>query len=203
MTKLDLKQQWPDLYQASAKQPALVQVPAFNYLTVDGVGDPNTSSDFQRAVEAVYGLAYTLKFAAKAAGADFTVMPLEGLWWVEDLAEFSFEARGNWRWTLLLALPDSITAEQVEAAREQVARKKPSPLLGQVRLERWEEGRAAQVMHVGPYATEPETVERLHAFAAEQGYELRGTHHEIYLGDPRRTAPEKLRTILRHPVAPR
>ena len=203
MTKLDLKQQWRELYQASAKQPALVQVPAFNYLTVDGVGDPNTSSDFQRAMEAVYGLAYTLKFAAKAAGADFTVMPLEGLWWVEDLAEFSFEARGNWRWTLLLALPDSITAERVEAAREQVARKKASPLLEQIRLERWEEGLAAQVMHVGPYATEPETVERLHAFAAEQGYELRGNHHEIYLGDPRRTAPEKLPTILRHPVAPR
>ncbi len=179
-------------------------MPDLWFLTIDGRGEPGGDA-YQDALGALYGTAYTLKFALKKTQPerDFKVMPLEGLWWVEGdpprLDELQRD-RESWNWTMMIAVPDHVTPEEAADAAQQAGRRKPLPAVDRVRLERFTEGLAAQVMHVGPYAEEAATLERLHAFVAEQGYELRGRHHEVYLGDPRRTAPERLKTVLRHPV---
>lgn len=204
MEKLDLKKQWKELYSASPKEAQLVQVPMLNRLAIDGRGNPNDAVAYQQAVEALYGLSYALKFMHKQRpeSRDYTVLPLEGLWWVPDMAEFSLLDKEAWHWTMLIVQPDFITAADLSLALEQLQKKgKDLPALPQVKLERVEEGLSAQIMHLGPYATEAPTIERLHAFIAQQGYLLTGTHHEVYLGDPRRTAPEKLKTIIRQPVS--
>ena len=205
MAKLDLKKQFAHLYKASAKAPAMVDVPAMNFLMVDGAGDPNTAPGFQAAIETLYGLSYTLKFGLKKrGGTDYTVMGLEGLWWAEGKesgAAFIAGERDKWKWTLMIMQPDFVTAAMVEEAREELRRRSPRrPAIDRARLERLQEGLSAQVLHVGPYSEEHATVERLHAFIAEGGYRLAGKHHEMYMNDPRRTAPAKLKTILRQPV---
>jgi hypothetical protein len=156
------------------------------------------------AIEALYSVAYTAKFTVKRApgGVDFGVMPLEGLWWAPDMSTFSSEDKSAWEWTVMITQPDIVTPEVFEAARVAAGARKPAAPIGRVRLERFAEGLAAQVMHVGTYAAEAPTIERLHAFIAEQNYARTGKHHEIYLSDPRRTAPEKLKTIIRQPVQP-
>jgi hypothetical protein len=200
----DLVRQLKPLYTPSARHPAIVEVPELGFLMLDGRGDPNTSEQYQDAVTALYGIAYTLKSTRKKADAerDFKVAPLEGLWWADaerpDREELQ-ATRDARNWTMMIALPDDVTAAEVAAAAAAAARKRSSPAIGLARLERLEEGLDAQIMHVGPYSAEPPTIERLHAFVAEQGYELRGRHHEIYLNDPRRTAPERLKTVIRHP----
>lgn len=200
--KLDLKKDLQHLYRATA-DPALVEVPAITYLMIDGHGDPNTAPEYAEAVQALYSVAYTAKFALKKSGGpDVAVMPLQGLWWVPDMATFSATDKATWDWTAMIAQPDVVTPELVDAARSAAAAKCPAAALARLRLDTLVEGRAAQVLHVGPYATEGPTIERLHAFIADQGLQLRGKHHEIYLGDPRRTAPERLKTIIRQPVAP-
>ncbi len=172
-----------------------------SFLMIDGAGDPNGSEEYRQALEALFGLSYTLKFRMKKAGGpDYGVLPLEGLWWVDDLTALDFQKKDNWRWTSMIMQPDLITAEMVAEATEELRRKKAPPALPKMRFERFEEGLAAQVMHRGPFAAEQPTVQRLHAFVRERGYELRGRHHEIYLSDFNRTAPENLRTIVRHPV---
>jgi hypothetical protein len=202
MAKLDLKKQFKQLYTASAKAAAMVDVPEMSWLMVDGKGDPNTAAMFQEAVQALYGVAYTLKFMLKKAkpARDYGVMPLEWLWWMDDMRVFSAEKKDQWKWTLLIMQPDFITKQLFEQARKELAAKKDLPILSKLRFERWREGLAAQILHVGPYAEEGPTVQKLHQFAKEQGYQLHGKHHEVYLGDPRRSAPEKLKTILRQPV---
>lgn len=202
-TKIDLKKQ-DTLYNPSAKEVVLVDIPAMQYLMIDGMGDPNTSLQYQTAVEALYTVAYALKFQIKKeTSRDYVVMPLEGLWWTPDMRDFSIEHKEIWQWTMLLRQPEEVTTAHLEQARAQARRKKPSPALAELRLETLHEGRAAQIMHLGPYSAEGPTVARLHTFIQEQGYRLDGTslkHHEIYLSDPRRAAPEKMRTILRQPV---
>ncbi|KPJ77359.1 MAG: hypothetical protein AMS14_00765 [Planctomycetes bacterium DG_20] len=201
MDKIDLRKERPDLWKASAKAPTMVDVPAMHFLMVDGEGEPNTSAAFQQAIEALYGLSYTLKFASKMGrGIDWKVMGIEGLWWADDPEAFRAGRKDEWRWTLLIAQPDVVTAEAVEAARETLRQKKNPAALDHVRLERFDEGLSAQMLHVGPYSEEGPTIERLHAFIRDEGYDLAGKHHEIYLSDPRRVAPEKLKTILRYPV---
>ena len=201
MTKLDLKHEFAQLYAPSAKEVSVVEVPPLNYIMVDGAGDPNTAAEYQQAVEALYGLAYTVKFACKKQlGTDYVVPPLEGLWWVPDMAEFSVDAKGAWQWTMLIMQPAPVTAELVAASLAEARRKKPSPAQDKIRFETYLEGLCVQIMHLGPYAAEAPTIARLHAFAAEHSYALAGKHHEIYLGDPRRTAPDKLKTVLRQPV---
>ena len=202
MDKIDLKQTLKHLYSPSAKEAAIVDVPPMSFLMIDGQGDPNTSETFQEAIGALYAVSYTLKFRLKKQGSplDYTVMPLEGLWWVEDLDAFSFERRDDWRWTLMIAQPEHITAALVADALEEARRKKDLPSLARLRFEDFHEGLCVQIMHLGPYADEPATIAPLHDFAENSGHRLRGKHHEIYLGDPRRTAPEKLKTVLRHPV---
>ncbi len=206
MTKLDLRKELKHLYQPSAKAPVVIEVPEMKFLMIDGVGDPNTSQAFQEAMGALYGMSYTMKFTVKLGplAVDYPVMALEGLWWTED-GVASVQAaidseRAGWQWTMMMMQPDLVTPELVEEVREKARQKRNSPSLDRVRLESFHEGLAVQIMHLGPYAEELPTIERMHAFAEEQGYDLRGKHHEIYLGDPRRANPEKLRTVLRHPV---
>lgn len=201
MAKLDLKKELRHLYQPSAKEVVAVEVPPMNFLMVDGEGDPNRVPEFQEAVEALYGVSYTLKFMLKKSelAADYVVLPLEGLWWTEDMREFSMDNKDMWKWTLMIIQPDLVTADQVAEAIRQLAEKKNPPALGKLRFERFEEGRAAQILHVGPYDQEPATIEKLHDFITQEGSTPTGKHHEIYLSDPRRTRPERLKTILRQP----
>ncbi len=190
------------LYSAKAGKPELITVPSMKFLMIDGKGDPAASADFSTSTQALYGMAYTIKFALKKAkGIDFRVSPLEGLWWSDDMADFLHGRRQEWRWTLMIMQPKGVTARAVDEARKSVFAKKGNPAVQYVRFEEFREGRCAQVLHVGPYATEAETVRLLHEFIAGQGGGLSGKHHEIYLGDPHRTKPEKLRTILRQPFA--
>ena len=205
MAPFDLVKLHKSLYSPSAKHAAIVEVPELAFLMVDGRGDPNTSEAYHQALEALYGVAYTLKFSLKKTDTerDFKVAPLEGLWWADAAAPSMDELqrdRNAWNWTMMIAVPDEVTMGEVAAAAEAAARKRELPAAELLRLERLKEGLAAQIMHLGPYAEEAPTIERLHDFVAAQGYELRGRHHEIYLGDPRRTAPERLKTLLRHPV---
>jgi len=204
MEKLDLRKQLASLYKASAREPALVEVPALNYLMIDGRGDPDTTPAFMQAIEALYGLSYTLKFGLKAReGLDWRVMGLEGLWWSKgkDPGEaFRKGERARWQWTLIIPQPDFVTRAFVEEARAELLARREMPAAKLVRLERLEEGPSAQILHVGPYAEEAPTIDLMHAFIHEKGYELAGKHHEIYMSDPRRTKPERLKTILRQPV---
>jgi hypothetical protein len=206
MEKIDLRKELKHLYAPSAKKPELVKVPTFNFVMLDGkieAGEtPGTSPEFREAMEAMYGISYTLKFMSKLRKThpvDYTVMAMEGLWWIES-GEFSFDKKDNWCWTLMMLQPKHITAKMVQAALQQLKEKKDSPALAKLRFESFQEGRCVQIMHVGPYSEEPKTLDRMQAFADENGYVYRDKHHEIYMGDPRRARPEKLRTILRHPV---
>jgi hypothetical protein len=199
--KIDFRREYKALYAAAAG-PALVEVPELQFLMVDGAGDPNGSEEYQDAVQALFSVSYALKFAVKRAadGMDYGVMPLEGLWWVDDISRFSFDDRSDWRWTGMIFQPAVVTEELLAQVVEASGAKRRLPATGRLRLERFEEGRAAQVLHTGPYSAEQPTISRLHEFIEERGLALRGKHHEIYLTDPSRTAPERLKTILRQPV---
>jgi hypothetical protein len=200
-TTIDLRRELSALYSAK-REPAFVDVPELPYLMIDGHGDPNTAPAYAEAIQALYSVAYTIRFALKRRpdAVDAPVMPLEGLWWTPDMATFSIEEKSAWNWTMMIVVPQQVTAEVVEDARAAAARKHEPAALDRVRLTRFAEGRCAQVMHVGPYSAEGPTIAALHEFIAENGYALAGKHHEIYLGDPRRSAPDKLRTIVRQPV---
>jgi hypothetical protein len=191
-----------DLYYPRPTEPELVDVPPMQFLMVDGRGDPNTSLEYRQAIEALYGAAYGLKFLLKKKGHDFKVAPLEGLWWATDMKSFEVHRKADWRWTAMIVLPDEVTPEDFASVRDELASKKPSPAVAKLRLARFDEGPAAQIMHIGPYSAEGPTIARLHAFIRERGYTFDGTkqkHHEIYLGDPRRAAPDKLKTVIRQP----
>jgi hypothetical protein len=205
MSPFDLAKSLHPLYAPPKGRCVIVEVPELAFLMIDGHGDPNTSEPYQDAIQALYSAAYTLKFTLKKTDPerDFKVAPLEGLWWADEDAPTMAELQSDrdaWNWTMMIAVPDAVTAGEVAAALEAAARRRELPAAPLLRLERFDEGLAAQTMHVGPYAEEAPTIERLHDFVAAQGYELRGRHHEIYLGDPRRTAPERLKTVVRHPV---
>jgi hypothetical protein len=202
MAKVDFKKVLKQLYSPSAKEVAIVDVPEMSFAMIDGAGDPNTSGEFQDAIAALYGVSYTLKFMLKKGQppADFVVMPLEALWWMADMSDFDMEAKDRWAWTAMIMQPEPVTADLFAQAVKELAGKKDLPALSRMRSERLHEGLSAQVLHVGPYADEAPTVARLHDFIRENGYALRGKHHEVYLGDPRRTAPEKLKTVVRQPV---
>jgi hypothetical protein len=202
MKKLDLKKQWKQLYEAKQGAIVAVDVPPLTYLMVDGQGDPNTSKAFQEAIEALYSLSYTLKFTLKKSprAIDYGVMPLEGLWWADDPRAFYEAKKSTWKWTAMIVQPEFITQAQVDAAFDQVRKKKNPAALDRVRFETLTEGPSVQVLYVGPFSDEGPTIQRMHDFIHAAGKELRGKHHEIYLSDPRRTAPEKLKTILRQPM---
>jgi hypothetical protein len=205
MITIDLRKQFKHLYQPSAKKFSIVDVPAMQFLLIDGSGNPNTSQDYRDALEALYGLSYTLKFGVKLGKYgkkkyDYPVMALEGLWWMDDMREFSPERKDEWKWTAMIMQPDIITPDWVELARADLIKKKNPAAASKIRFEAYHEGLSAQIMYFGPYADEGPTIQRLHDFIVESGHQLRGKHHEIYLGNPRRTAPEKLRTVIRQPM---
>jgi hypothetical protein len=200
MTSVDLKRTYRDHYRAG-EDPEVVEVPARPFLMVDGRGDPNAVPAYRQAVETLYPLAYGLRAAVKGrTGIAYTVMPLEGLWWAEDMAAFRRGDRGDWQWTLMICQPDAVTADLAEEVLPAVTAAKALVVGEQVRLEVFEEGLAVQVLHRGPYADEAPTIDRLHAYLGDAGYRPAGKHHEIYLSDPRRSDPRKLRTIIRQPV---
>lgn len=200
MAKIDLKRDWKELYNPSVRAVSVVNVPAMNYLMVDGHGDPNVAQEYADAVQALYALAYALKFKIKKEnGVDYAVMPLEGLWWVDDMSKFTIEDKGAWDWTMMILQPEPVTAKMVQQTMGEVAKKKEFAALPRVRFEKFAEGSAAQILHIGPYAAEGPAIEKLHAYILASGHALAGKHHEIYLGDPRKTAPAKLKTILRQP----
>ncbi len=195
-----------NLYKASPKKSAIIKVPATKYLMIDGMGDPNTSKEFQDAIQALYPLAYTIKFGRKKQGkeSDYKITPLEALWWSNDPKAFSSGGdKSKWKWTAMIAQPDFIGQSDLKSAAKEAFAKKQLPAINSVRLEKFLEGPAVQMLHVGPYSTVGSTIEQLHVFARESGYEITGKYHEIYLGDPRRSAPEKLKTILRQPIRKR
>ncbi len=204
MAKIDFKKELKEFYSASKSKVAIVEVPAMKYIMVDGVGDPNTSADFQAAIEALYGTAYTLKFAMKESQPEgyfeFVVPPLEGLWWM-DPGPFDPEAKDKWQWTVMIMQPDFVTSDMIEGAIETLRKKKPSDMLDKLRYETLEEGVCGQMLHIGPYSQQGSTIEKIQDHIEAEGYSFSGKHHEVYLSDPRRTAPEKLKTIIRHPVA--
>lgn len=202
--KYDVKKAHKQLYSPPAKDFTLVEVPELRYIAVDGRGDPNTSPAYANAVEALYGVAYTLKFASKKTlGRDFVVGPLEGLWRADDPTVFLTRRKQAWEWTMMISQPDWITEDMVKSAKHDVARKKPTRSLEDVRLLTLAEGTCAQILHVGSYDDETPVLDRLHnRYLPDNGLTFSGDHHEIYLGDPRRTPPAKLRTILRQPVRP-
>ena len=208
MPKLDLKKDLKHLYNPTHKQVSEVTVPPLQYVMIDGAGNPDHSPTFEAAMETLYGLSYTLKFASKnELGIDYGVMTLEGLWWVDGhygAVDLSPDAdRSGWRWTAMIMQPDHIQSTMFDAAVAALRKKKNPANLEAARFERYDEGLSAQIMHIGPYSAEQPTVERLHAYIADQGYQPRAKHHEIYLGDPRKTAPEKLKTVLRQPMEKR
>ena len=202
MNKVDLKKELKHLYSASAKTAVEVDVPPLRYLMVDGEGDPNTSRHYAEAVEALFPVAYTTKFMMKKGpqALDYAVMPLEGLWWADDLSAFTANDRSQWRWTMMILQPDFVADATLDAAIAEVRQRKSLPGLARLRVESYTEGRCAQILHVGPFTDEGPTVERLHDFIdARSG--RRGKHHEIYLSDIRRAAPAKWKTIIRQPMA--
>lgn len=204
MKKIDYKKELKHLYKPSAKKVVIVDVPSMNFLKIDGEGDPNTSQAFQDAINALFPLSYTLKFMIKKGdiGIDYGVMPLEGLWWADDMSTFSVDVKDDWKWTLMIMQPELITEEMVQEAVDQVQKKKNPVSLPLVTFDSFAEGQAAQTMHIGPFSEEGPTVEKLHAFIEENGYQRVGKHHEIYLSDIRRAAPENWKTVIRQPVQP-
>jgi hypothetical protein len=203
MEKVDFKKRLKHLYSPSVSRVEIVCVPHMNFLMVDGEGDPNTSKSFGDAIEALYPLSYTLKFMVKKSeiGVDYGVLPLEALWWADDMSAFSTGNKDAWKWTVMIMQPEFITPAMVEEASREVRRKKNPVSLPLVRFEAFEEGRAAQIMHIGPFSEEGPTIEKVHSFIEDNGGRRVGKHHEIYLSDMRRTAPEKLKTIVRQPMA--
>jgi hypothetical protein len=202
--KLDFKKTLKHLYQPSAKAVVEVQVPAMNFLMIDGEGDPNRSKAYEDAVEALFTASYTAKFMLKKGpeAIDYGVMPLEGLWWADDMSAFSAADRKHWKWTLMIMQPPPVTKAIVDQAITEAAKKKPLAALSKLRFEALSEGRCAQTLHVGPFTEEGPTVERVHAFIASQGGRRRGKHHEIYLTDIRKAEPAKWKTVIRQAMAP-
>lgn len=198
--KVDLAREHPEYYSAGP-EPEVVEIGEAQYLTIGGTGLPG-SPEFQEKLRALYSLAYAVKSICKARGMDFVVPKLEGLWEIESGRPPSEALPEEWRWKLLIRMPDFVSREVVEEARSRVQGKGVEGA-GEVRFERMREGRCVQVLHVGPYSAEGETLERLRRFAEERGLDLVGPHHEIYLSDPRRTPEDRLRTIVRYPVRAR
>lgn len=201
--KIDLVKELKPLYAPPRGKFVLVDVPQLSFLMIDGKGDPNRVPAYAQAIEALYSVAFTAKFMMKLGPKkiDFRVMPLEGLWWADDMSDFAAAKRDRWKWTAMMAVPAAVTAKVLAEAKAKAAERKSLPALPLLRLEVFREGRAAQTMFVGPWSEEGPTIAALHRFIEESGHRLAGKHHEIYLSDPRRTTPAKLRTIVRQPFA--
>lgn len=201
MKRIDLKRDLKDLYAPSSGEAELVKVPRFTYIMIDGTGDPTNSQRFTNSVQALYTASYTLKFIVKKEKkVDYPVMALEGLWWADNMDAFLTGLRSDWKWTLMILQPTVVTKNLFRKAVKEAFQKKGFASLLDLRLESYQEGLAAQIMHIGTYAEEGPTIQKLHEFARDRGLLLRGKHHEIYLSDPRRVSAAKMKTIVRQPV---
>lgn len=202
MAPYDVKRERKEFYAPKNTAWAIVDVPELQFIAIDGTGNPNTAPVYASTVEALYAVAYTLKFASKrTAGGDFVVAPLEGLWWADRPEAFTSGAKDTWNWTMLINMPPWITKEMIEDAKQTALSKKKLPTISQLRHFTLHEGSSAQVLHIGSYDDEaPVLYELHHTYLAANGLRPSGLHHEIYLSDPRKTAPEKLKTILRQPA---
>jgi len=199
MDKLDMKKEY-NFYKAKENKIDILQIPKLNYLKIDGIGNPSSSIDYQNSIEALYTIAYTIKFTIKNDGKDFVVMPLEGLWYADHMSDFEENNKDNWKWTSMILMPDFVTKEIFETAKIKAQEKKiDNTKINEVRLELLEENTVAQTLYVGPYVKEHETIMNIHNYIKESGNVLCGLHHEIYLSDPRKVTSEKLKTIIRQP----
>lgn len=196
--KADLKKEYKQLYNPP-KTPVLVEVPKLNFIAIEGQGDPNTSKDYQDALETLYGLSYTIKFDCKKEGTDYTVMPLEGLWWTQQEV-LDLKDKNSFCWISMIMQPHFVTKKHFDNAVQSLRKKKNPQSLDKAYWFAYDEGKSAQIMHIGPFDDEPPTIEKLHRFIGENGLKISGKHHEIYLSDFRKTAPEKLKTVIRYPV---
>lgn len=201
MSKIDLKKENKEFYSSSTSEVSMVELPNMKFIMIDGQGDPNTSQEYQDAMQTIFPVAYKTKFTSKKEKSqDYVVMPLEGLWWVDEMEEFSIADKSSWKWTVMIRQPDFITESIINKAINELEAKKELPALANLRFENFKEGKAAQIMHIGPYGeAEAPSVEKIHEFIENQGQKRRGKHHEIYISDMRRTKPEKLKTIIRQP----
>lgn len=201
MEKTDLRKELKNLYQPSAREVVEVDVPMMNFLMVDGEGDPNTSQAYADAVEVLFMVSYAVKFMVRkgALAIDYGVMPLESLWWTDDMSKFSIDDKSNWKWTAMIMQPSFVTSENIDLAVSDVEKKKNPPGISRVRMTSFSEGRCAQIMHIGPFSEEGPTIEKLHQFIDTRGQRA-GKHHEIYLSDIRKADPSKWKTIIRQPV---
>ncbi|WP_413110441.1 GyrI-like domain-containing protein [Thaumasiovibrio sp. DFM-14] len=201
MSKIDFKKTLKHLYRPSAKCVVEVDVHEMQFLVIDGTGGPEDPT-FQEAIEALYSVSYTLKFIIKKGdlGIDYGVLPLEGLWWADEMNDFIDDNKSNWEWRLMIMQPDFITRKHINAAIATVREKKQLAAIDKVEFALFHEGRCSQTLHVGPFSEEGPTVQRVHQFIKDTGAELSGKHHEIYLSDIRRAAPENWKTIIRQPM---
>ena len=202
MKTIDYKKELKEFYNASAKKVEIVEVPKMNFLMIDGEGDPNISEAYHDAVEALFTVSYAVKFMIKKSNEaiDYSVMPLEGLWWTHDMSQFCAKNKDDWKWTALIMQPKYVTPSLVNEAIEQVKKKKDLEALPKLRFEAFSEGQTAQTMHIGPFSEEDPTIQKVHDFIGEMKFKLSGKHHEIYLSDIRKAAPEKWKTIIRQPM---
>lgn len=201
MEKVDLKKELKHLYQPSAKEVVQIDVPTMNYLMVDGEGDPNITLAYSDAVEVLFMVSYAVKFMVKkgALAIDYGVMPLEGLWWADDMSRFSTTDKSNWKWTMMILQPSFITPEIIDRAIANVRKKKNPAAISKLSLEAFLEGQCAQILHIGPFSEEGPTIEKVHKFIDSKSKRT-GKHHEIYLSDIRKADPAKWKTIIRQPM---
>lgn len=203
-TKIDFKKKFKELYQPSSKEVVVVSVPEMQFLMINGMGSPGEAQEYNDAVATLFPVAFKTKFLSKAKGKDYVVPPSEGLWWADDMNDFTGGNRNKWKWTMMIMLPDWITKKMIDEAIKITFKSKPeiSKTLKKLRVEKYSEGKCAQIMHVGPFSEVGPTVQKIHNFIEEQGGKFEGhdqKHHEIYLSDPRRAKPENMKTVIRQP----
>ncbi len=201
MKKVDLRKELKEFYNPPKGKISVVDVQTMNYLMINGSGDPNISQSYKGAVEALFSLSYALKFKIKKGNLviDYSVMPLEGLWWTQEGRKFDINNKSNWQWTAMIMQPEWITEDLVQETAQEVMKKKSLPAIQHIKFESYLEGQSAQILYIGPYADEGPTIEQIKLFIKEQGGDFNGKHHEIYLNDPSRSSPDKLKTIIRQP----
>ncbi len=202
--KIDFKKTQKELYQPNAQEPVIVEVPEMQFLIIDGMGSPGDSKEYQDALAVLYPVSFRTKFISKDKGKDYVVPPLEGLWWAEDMNDFTEGNRDKWKWTMMIRQPDWINPDMIKEAMAITKEKKPelSKLLPKLRLEKYKEGKAAQIMHIGPYSEEGPTIQKVHDLIKKEGGKfdgLKAKHHEIYLSDPRKANPATMKTVIRQP----
>lgn len=205
-TKIDFKKSMKEYYLPSSKEVVVVDVPEMQFLMIDGMGSPGDSQEYLDALGALYPIAFKTKFLSKAKGKDYVVPPLEGLWWADNMKDFMEGNRDKWKWSMMIMQPDWITQKIINEAIKSTIEKKPElkNIVSKLRFQKYKEGKAAQILHIGPYSEEGPTIEKIHNFIKSNGGIFNGhinKHHEIYLSDPRKSKPENMKTVIRQPYS--